>query len=318
MEVPPPTGKLALVFTDIKNSTAIWETQPVAMRQAIKLHNATMRKLIRESGGYEVKTEGDAFMVSFQDALSAVEWCLTVQLELRKLEWPQEILETRENGEIWWTNGEFSTQPQCPDSRLDSDESQTLLFRGLWIRMGVHYGSPLCEVDPVTGWWFNWCFPTKFMTYAQFLCLIGRMDYYGPMVNRSARVSSISQGGQILISSDVMKEIQQIIGYNNISLRRSKTISSGSMSSSGQPKPIANTVKDEEDMMALATKALDDPVSQKLQEIGLHAWLVGETKLKGLETPEVIFMVYPRELQQRQRYLALMASGQLGLKVSWT
>jgi adenylate cyclase len=34
------------------------------------------------------------------------------------------------------------------------------------------------------------------------------MDYFGPMVNRSARVMQKAEGGQILVSGSVWKEIQ--------------------------------------------------------------------------------------------------------------
>ncbi len=46
------------------------------------------------------------------------------------------------------------------------------------VRMGVHVGEPICQADPLTG----------------------RMDYFGPMVNRSARVSGAANGGQTLIT----------------------------------------------------------------------------------------------------------------------
>ncbi|RKO93529.1 hypothetical protein BDK51DRAFT_29303, partial [Blyttiomyces helicus] len=98
-EISPPTGRVALVFTDIKSSTAIWESNPVAMRAALRLHHATMRRLLRQCAGYEVKTEGDAFMVSFQNILHAIEWCLVVQGELMAVDWPQEILTTQDGGE---------------------------------------------------------------------------------------------------------------------------------------------------------------------------------------------------------------------------
>ncbi|KAJ2737679.1 cysteinyl-tRNA synthetase, partial [Coemansia sp. Cherry 401B] len=58
-EVPPPIGEVALVFTDVKNSTVQWENNQVAMRSAIKVHNGIMRRMLRSIGGYEVKTEGD-------------------------------------------------------------------------------------------------------------------------------------------------------------------------------------------------------------------------------------------------------------------
>lgn len=33
--------------------------------------------------GYEVSTEGDAFLVAFHEPFDAVAWCLTVQLALQ-------------------------------------------------------------------------------------------------------------------------------------------------------------------------------------------------------------------------------------------
>src|SRR5262249_36824286 len=56
-EVEPPVGQVALVFTDIKNSTFLWEAIPNAMQSAIRIHNGIMRRLLRTIGGYEVKTE---------------------------------------------------------------------------------------------------------------------------------------------------------------------------------------------------------------------------------------------------------------------
>ena len=38
------------------------------MKELLDLHNVIMRDVIRKHNGYEVKTEGDAFMVAFQHA----------------------------------------------------------------------------------------------------------------------------------------------------------------------------------------------------------------------------------------------------------
>ncbi|KXN80834.1 Adenylate cyclase, partial [Leucoagaricus sp. SymC.cos] len=69
-EVAPPTGHIALVFTDIRNSTHLWEVNP-GMPAAIQLHNDLMRRRLRECGGYEFKTEGDAFLCSFPTVMAA-------------------------------------------------------------------------------------------------------------------------------------------------------------------------------------------------------------------------------------------------------
>lgn len=169
-EISAPTGNISIVFTDIKNSTALWESFPDAMRSAIKTHNSVMRRNLRLFGGYEVKTEGDAFMVAFPSPLAALNWCLTVQLKLLEATWPEEIT-------------------TCPDGCLVRDEDNSILFLGLSVRMGIHWGKPVPEMDVVTQ----------------------RMDYLGPVVNKAARVSSVADGGQIALSMDFVTEFKAIL-----------------------------------------------------------------------------------------------------------
>lgn len=183
-EIDPPVGELALVFTDIKNSTLLWDTYPVAMRSAIKTHNSIMRRQLRIVGGYEVKTEGDAFMVSFTSPTSALLWCFNVQQQLLTADWPVEILETDQCFEV-------------------TDNQGNIIYRGLSVRMGVHWGSPVCELDVVTR----------------------RMDYFGPMVNRASRISALADGGQIAISSDFFDEIKSLFNIHQQIVSGKHTIS---------------------------------------------------------------------------------------------
>ena len=42
--------------------------------------------------GYEVATEGDAFVLAFHEPLDAVGWCLYTQKELLAASWPEALL----------------------------------------------------------------------------------------------------------------------------------------------------------------------------------------------------------------------------------
>lgn len=240
MEEPDaPTGEIAICFTDIKNSTMLWEILPVPMRGAIQLHNQLMRRQLRICGGYEVKTEGDAFMCAFPTVTSALIWCFTSQNALLDLEWPTEILDT----------------VHCQEKR-DADEN--IIYRGLSVRMGIHWGRPVCEPDPITR----------------------RMDYFGPMVNKAARVSAVADGGQISVSTDAISEIRRTFeAYAEDDERRDSV---GSQDTVDDPM----TVQLRKEM-------------RQIQSLGFEVKELGEKKLKGLENPEFIYLMYPHGLAGR-------------------
>ena len=238
-EVEAPTGDLSIVFTDIKNSTTLWENHPVAMRSAIKSHNEVMRRQLRVIGGYEVKTEGDAFMVSFPTATAALLWCFVVQQHLLNVDWPTEILDT----------------VHCSEVRDGDDQ---LIYRGLSVRMGIHWGPPVCETDPVTR----------------------RMDYFGPMVNRAARISGAADGGQIYVSADYIAEIQRSLETFADPERSGSTGSQDSFNDDFNGQAIRRELR------ALSSQ-------------GFEVKDLGTQKLKGLENPELIFLAYPHALAGR-------------------
>ncbi len=253
-EVAPPIGQVALVFTDIKNSTSLWETNN-GMQTAMRLHNYLLRRQLRTIGGYEVKTEGDAFMVSFPSVSAALLWCFTVQQQLLHEDWPREILESEDGKEVYDSSGE-------------------LIHRGLSVRMGIHWGRPVCEADPITR----------------------RMDYFGPMVNRAARISGAADGGQILASKDVIKELQGLLGTFDDTLAAG---SGGEGQGEGSGEQAAKT---EEELDEDAFRLLNPNVSRDvvlLRRMGFGLSQLGERRLKGLETPEMLWLVYPKQLAGR-------------------
>jgi len=241
-EVPPPINQVALVFTDIKNSTLLWETQPEGMRSAIKTHDSVMRRTLRSVGGYEVKTEGDAFMVCFQNITSALLWCFTVQLQLLEADWPAGILDTEDGREI--------------------EKDGVVIYKGLSVRMGIHWGSPVFERNPITN----------------------RMDYFGPVVNKAGRICTAADGGQICVSSDVIAALRSFPG-----------VLEGDENQS--PDPYI-TGDDLTSVIAGSGRSISKDILQ-LKRLGFHVMELGERRLKGLETPELLSMVYPKQLAAR-------------------
>jgi class 3 adenylate cyclase len=70
------------------------------MRTAVTMHHQLLRRHVRICGGYEVKTEGDSFMVAFTTVSAALLWCSSVQTLLLDEPWPKEILDLPEGREV--------------------------------------------------------------------------------------------------------------------------------------------------------------------------------------------------------------------------
>ena len=61
-------------------------------------------------------------------------------------------------------------------------------WRGLRVRIGLHTGKCLGEIDPTTK----------------------RMDYFGNMVNYSARIEGQAEGGEIVMSDSTKQDCDQV------------------------------------------------------------------------------------------------------------
>jgi predicted ATPase/class 3 adenylate cyclase len=129
-----PGNVAAFLFTDIVGSTARWETNRVAMQDALRRHDAIVREAIDVHRGRVFKTIGDAFCASFAGVGDALGAAIAAQRGLGEADW-------RDVG-------------------------------GLRVRMAIHIG----ETDERDG------------------------DYFGPAVNRVARLLSCGHGGQVLVS----------------------------------------------------------------------------------------------------------------------
>src|SRR5207248_2267624 len=127
-----------LLFTDVEGSTAAWERDPDGFGLALQIHDLKVRSAIAASGGYLVKSAGDAFMAAFASAKDAVRCAIQIQRSLAE----------GDDSDAWRNTG------------------------GIRVRIGIHTGEPSFRDG----------------------------DYFGPAVNRAARICDAGHGGTILIS----------------------------------------------------------------------------------------------------------------------
>ncbi|DBA80596.1 TPA: hypothetical protein ACH3X1_007856 [Trebouxia sp. C0004] len=88
----PGTGAdITLVSTDVEGSTELWEWDREVMDQAIDVHDHVIRTQLGHYNGYEVTTEGDAFLMAFHEASDAIAWSMATQQALLVAKWPVEL-----------------------------------------------------------------------------------------------------------------------------------------------------------------------------------------------------------------------------------
>ena len=142
--VAPPSGTVTFLFTDVENSTRLWEKSPESMEVSLRRHDAILLEAIDEHGGFVFKTVGDAFCATFPAASGALQAALAAQEALLSEPW--------------------EAQPDAP----------------LRARMALHTGAAQ-ERDG---------------------------DYFGPPLNRVARLLSAAHGGQVLLSSTTQELVR--------------------------------------------------------------------------------------------------------------
>eukprot|EP00756_Hemistasia_phaeocysticola_P000021 Hpha_TRINITY_DN10016_c0_g1::TRINITY_DN10016_c0_g1_i1::g.83938::m.83938 len=169
----PPGGmqdspEVAIVFTDIQSSTSLWEEYPQGMFDALRVHNQVIRGLYHSLHGYECKVIGDSFMLAFEEPLDAAQFGIKVQESLLDSKWPADLC----------------TNHLCAPM---FSGTQQLLWNGLRVRVGIHYGPVRCELNEI----------------------VGRMDYFGSTVNVAARIEgAVKRGGLTGITYAMLKEIR--------------------------------------------------------------------------------------------------------------
>ncbi len=79
---------VCFLFSDLAESTALWERYPAGMPAAYAIHDAILRGACEARGGVVYKIIGDAFQVVFADASAAAAAAFAAQRGLENADWP--------------------------------------------------------------------------------------------------------------------------------------------------------------------------------------------------------------------------------------
>ncbi len=64
-----PSGTVTFLFTDIEDSTRLWEQHPEAIKSALAEHDATLKHAITSNNDYIIKGTGDRIHAFFEKAI---------------------------------------------------------------------------------------------------------------------------------------------------------------------------------------------------------------------------------------------------------
>jgi class 3 adenylate cyclase len=78
-----PARTVTFLFTDIEDSTQLWERHPQEMKSVLARHDAILRNAIQTNSGRMIKTTGDGAHAVFSTALDAINACAGTQIELQ-------------------------------------------------------------------------------------------------------------------------------------------------------------------------------------------------------------------------------------------
>ena len=85
------TGTRTFLFTDVESSTALWDSEPLAMSEAIRIHDGLLRAAIDRQCGAVFSTAGDGVAAVFESAPEAIDAAVDAQRAFEATTWPTTV-----------------------------------------------------------------------------------------------------------------------------------------------------------------------------------------------------------------------------------
>jgi hypothetical protein len=159
---------VVMVFTCFVDYQSIFQPGMQSIaEEAMALFKACIQLALATCNGYECQEVNAVFMLTFPSPCQAIQYHLLLQQILLLADWTPEMLSLPPLQPVW-------------------DKEGQLLFRGPTVKTGIYRGIPR-SVNPHS--------------------TTGRADYWGELVNRSARMMAGGKAGQLLCMNDVVQEV---------------------------------------------------------------------------------------------------------------
>eukprot|EP00899_Mesostigma_viride_P020171 jgi/Mesvir1/28155/Mv04717-RA.2 len=176
-----PRDPIAIVFTFVGGMSSL-KNNP-SLLPATAILSKFVRRTLHKHRGYECEEKDGNFLLAFGDPLEAAAFSQELQVGAMALPWSQVLLEEEAAAEVQahpvWDNVEGIDD--------GSAHAGLFIFRGLRIKIGIY-----------------WDVPTRCMPHAS----TGRAAYFGPLMNRAARIASTAANGQTLCNAALLQALQ--------------------------------------------------------------------------------------------------------------
>ena len=134
-QVPRPTGTVTFLFTDVADSTILWDQHPAPMRLAMMRHDELIEQIVVLHDGVLVRPrgEGDSRFAVFARASDAIAAACEIQQAFRTELWPATtpicVRMGLHTGEADLRDGDYygSAVNRCARVRAMAEGGQTLL-----------------------------------------------------------------------------------------------------------------------------------------------------------------------------------------------
>jgi len=170
---------VTILFSDIESSTEMTERLgDQRWMELLREHNAIVREQVAAHDGFEVKSQGDGFMLAFQSARKALQCAIETQRAFAERNRSAHPAPASLPAHPEALEGRAEPTPSAHASTSSARADRSVDVEPIRVRIGLHTGEAIKEAD----------------------------DFYGKAVILAARIAGQAQGGEILVSS-LLKEL---------------------------------------------------------------------------------------------------------------